>query len=124
MHESETFCALSCPPNDAGCLPSYGDSCPKLDLQVLNTTQKAIQVVSVQMFCHKFQNPAYGLSGFDNVGMGFLTIFTSITLEGWVDVMYQLNASWGVQWFNVIYFTLLIMFGSFFLLNLALAVIW
>jgi len=56
--------------------------------------------------------------------MAFLTIFTAITLEGWTDTMYALNASWGISVFNALYFIFLIMFGSFFLLNFALAVIW
>merc|ERR1719353_1006201 len=45
-----------------------------------------------------------------------------ITLEGWVDVMYliQDGYSW---WGSTIVFHLLILFGSLFVLNLALAVI-
>ena len=74
--------------------------------------------------CRYVENPNFGFTGFDNIGQAFLTIFTSITLEGWVDVMYGLNASWGIAPFNAFYFICLILFGSFFLLNLALAVIW
>jgi hypothetical protein len=37
---------------------------------------------------------------------------------------YTLNHTWGVPEFTTIYFIFLIMFGAFFMLNLALAVIW
>merc|ERR1719162_1012049 len=44
-------------------------------------------------------------------------------MEGWTDIMYQLQDSWsGVV--TALYFVFLILFGSFFLLNLTLAVIW
>ena len=38
--------------------------------------------------------------------------------------MYMLNATWGNDWFIVIYFVLLVAFGAFFVMNLAMAVIW
>ena len=50
-------------------------------------------------------------------------VFTSVTLEGWVDVMYALYASYGMNTLVSIYFLLLVVFGSFFVLNLAMAVI-
>jgi hypothetical protein len=36
----------------------------------------------------------------------------------------MLNASWGNDWFIVTYFVLLVGFGAFFVMNLAMAVIW
>ena len=36
----------------------------------------------------------------------------------------MLNATWGNDWFIVIYFVLLVAFGAFFVMNLAMAVIW
>ena len=68
--------------------------------------------------------PNYGFTNFDNIGYGVLTVFTSITLEGWTDVMYMLFDTFGRGYIVVPYFILLILFGSFFLVNLALAVIW
>ena len=65
----------------------------------------------------------FGFLNFDNMASGFLTIFQCITMEGWTDIMYQLQDSWsGVV--TALYFVCLILFGSFFLLNLTLAVIW
>ena len=64
----------------------------------------------------------YGYLGFDNMLQAFLTIFQSITEEGWVDIMYpimdSINAISGAM-----YFILMILFGSFLLLNLTLAVL-
>ncbi len=65
-----------------------------------------------------------GFCNFDNIGLASLTILTVISLEGWTAVMYQLNHTWGIPAFTTLYFLALVMFGSFFMLNLALAVIW
>jgi len=67
-------------------------------------------------------NPNYGHTNFDNILSGLLTIFVAVTLEGWVDVMYMLQDTSGF-WTSTIYFHLLIILGSLFTLNLALAVI-
>ena len=63
-----------------------------------------------------------GITGYDNIGQSMLTVFVSVTLEGWVDVMYlyQDTYSWGV---SSIYHILLILLGSCFCFQLALAVI-
>jgi len=64
----------------------------------------------------------YGITTFDNLGTSILTIFQVITLEGWVSIMYNLQdavSTWGAA----LYFVALVMIGSFFLLNMILAVI-
>jgi len=66
--------------------------------------------------------PNYSITSFDNIPIGFLTLFVAITLEGWVDVMYLIQD--GYSWVGgCLYFCMLIIFGSLFTLNLALAVI-
>ena len=45
-----------------------------------------------------------------------------ITLEGWTKIMYNLMDS-DISWMAVIFSILLIMIGSFFLLNVILAVL-
>lgn len=35
----------------------------------------------------------WGYTTFDNMGLAFLTIFQSITLEGWSDILYQVRTS-------------------------------
>jgi hypothetical protein len=65
----------------------------------------------------------WGFLNFDEFGSAFLTIFQCVTMEGWTDVMYQLQDSWGGL-ITALYFVFLILFGSFFVLNLMLAVIW
>ncbi|KAL4124998.1 hypothetical protein PRIC2_008589 [Phytophthora ramorum] len=65
----------------------------------------------------------WGFTNFDNIGSASLTIFQCITREGWSDIMYMLqDAGYGAV--AVIYFVSFIIFGSFFMLNLTLAVIW
>ena len=65
----------------------------------------------------------FGTGSFDNIGTAMISIFTSITLEGWVDIAYRLFDSFGLPVLTAIYFVMMILLGSMFLLNLALAVI-
>ena len=51
-----------------------------------------------------------------------LTIFQMITLEGWTTIMYNLMDS-NIWWMAIIFCVLLIVIGSFFLLNVILAVL-
>jgi hypothetical protein len=63
----------------------------------------------------------YGFLHFDDIGIGILSIFRVVTLEGWSYVMYNYMDSVGL--FSSFYFPLVVLLGSFFLLNLFLAVI-
>jgi len=65
---------------------------------------------------------SWGYVTFDHLGAALLTIFQSVTMEGWVDVMYIYMDSFNATAAALI-FLLLILFGSFFMLNLMLAVI-
>jgi large-conductance mechanosensitive channel len=63
-----------------------------------------------------------GLIHFDDIGHACLTLFQCITMEGWTDVMYHLEDGWS-RWGSRVYFILVIIVGSWFVINLALAVI-
>ena len=39
-----------------------------------------------------WDGPNDGITNFDNFGLAMLTVFQCITLEGWTDVLYQVNA--------------------------------
>ena len=65
---------------------------------------------------------SYGIITFDNIGVALITIFQMITLEGWTDLMYNLSDA-SLPWMAVAFCCLLVMIGSFFLLNVILAVI-
>jgi hypothetical protein len=64
----------------------------------------------------------YGIITFDNIVEGMITIFQVITLEGWSTLMYNLSDA-SPQWMSEIFCILLVLVGSFFLLNVILAVI-
>ncbi|XP_048080175.2 voltage-dependent T-type calcium channel subunit alpha-1G isoform X21 [Ursus arctos] len=66
-------------------------------------------------------NPFKGAINFDNIGYAWIAIFQVITLEGWVDIMYFVMDAH--SFYNFIYFILLIIVGSFFMINLCLVVI-
>merc|ERR1711865_748181 len=64
----------------------------------------------------------FGYTTFDNLLVAFLTIFQCVTEEGWVDIMYQIQDGFnGIA--GAVVFILLLVFGSFLLLNLTLAVL-
>ncbi|XP_036616719.1 voltage-dependent T-type calcium channel subunit alpha-1I [Trichosurus vulpecula] len=86
-------------------------------------------------------NPHKGAINFDNIGYAWIVIFQAqptglplsllpslplgppqvITLEGWVEIMYYVMDAH--SFYNFIYFILLIIVGSFFMINLCLVVI-
>ena len=65
----------------------------------------------------------WGVPVFDNLGLAMLAIFQSLTLEGWVDILYTV-----ADGFNfivaAILFVAVVLFGAFLIMNLTLAVIW
>lgn len=67
-------------------------------------------------------NPNHGVTNFDDIGHAFLSIFVAITLEGWVDLMYNMQDAYSDA-VSTIFFLLLILLGALFVLNLALAVV-
>uniref|UniRef100_A0A3B3STK5 Voltage-dependent N-type calcium channel subunit alpha n=1 Tax=Paramormyrops kingsleyae TaxID=1676925 RepID=A0A3B3STK5_9TELE len=66
--------------------------------------------------------PNFGITNFDNILFAVLTVFQCITMEGWVDILYNANDASGNMW-NWMYFIPLIIIGSFFMLNLVLGVL-
>ena len=68
-----------------------------------------------------FRNPNFGATDFDVIFAALMTVFQCITMEGWNDT--QLNSIRAYGSFCAIYFTLLVLIGSFFLVNFTLAVI-
>lgn len=71
---------------------------------------------------NKADLPNFGLTTFDNIIWASLTIFQCITMEGWTTIMYLMMDS--VNPWSWIYFVAMIIFGSFFAVNLALAVLY
>uniref|UniRef100_A0A672Y8E4 Calcium voltage-gated channel subunit alpha1 I n=1 Tax=Sphaeramia orbicularis TaxID=375764 RepID=A0A672Y8E4_9TELE len=72
--------------------------------------------------CHTgYTNPHKGAINFDNIAYAWIVIFQVITLEGWVEIMYYVMDAH--SFYNFIYFILLIIVGSFFMINLCLVVI-
>jgi len=70
--------------------------------------------------CREFwEGPNFGITNFDNFGLSMLTVFQCVTLEGWTDVLYWVNDAMGNSW-PWIYFVTLVLFGTFFILNLVL----
>lgn len=50
-----------------------------------------------------------------------LNIFIIITLEGWTDIMYKIRRATGT-FANDVYFFIVVIIGSFFIINLMIAV--
>lgn len=69
-----------------------------------------------------WEGPNYGITNFDNFGLAMLTVFQCITLEGWTDVLYWVQDSFGNTW-QWIYFVSMVILGAFFVMNLILGVL-
>ncbi|XP_067128742.1 voltage-dependent T-type calcium channel subunit alpha-1G-like isoform X2 [Centruroides vittatus] len=67
------------------------------------------------------RNPFQGAISFDNIGLAWVAIFLVISLEGWTDIMYYIQDAH--SFWDWTYFVLLIVIGSFFMINLCLVVI-
>ena len=64
----------------------------------------------------------YGVGVFDNIFESLFSVFQMISMDSWTLIMYNLMDG-GQTWMAIIYSNFIIVFGSFFLLNLILAVI-
>jgi Ion transport protein len=62
------------------------------------------------------------LQSFNNLLISLPTIFQALTLEGWVDAMYNLMDA-GNTYSAPLYYLVIVIFGAFFLMNLILAAI-
>ncbi|XP_075458512.1 voltage-dependent L-type calcium channel subunit alpha-1C isoform X2 [Ascaphus truei] len=69
-----------------------------------------------------WDGPKHGITNFDNFAFAMLTVFQCITMEGWTDVLYWMQDAMGYE-LPCVYFVSLVIFGSFFVLNLVLGVL-
>ncbi|CAM9274822.1 unnamed protein product, partial [Heterosigma akashiwo] len=63
----------------------------------------------------------WGFTNFDNILYAFITIFQSVTMEGWSSIMFMTQDAAPAA--TGLFFVVLIIFGSFLVLNLLLAVL-
>ena len=59
---------------------------------------------------------------FDNIGKALLTEFGILTNDDWATILFNVMDA-ELPWLAAIYFCFLVIFGSFFLVNIILAVI-
>uniref|UniRef100_A0AAR5PWD0 Voltage-dependent L-type calcium channel subunit alpha n=1 Tax=Dendroctonus ponderosae TaxID=77166 RepID=A0AAR5PWD0_DENPD len=69
-----------------------------------------------------WEGPNSGITNFDNFGLAMLTVFQCITLEGWTDVLYNIQDALGREW-QWSYFVSMVILGAFFVMNLILGVL-
>ncbi|XP_076261445.1 ca[2+]-channel protein alpha[[1]] subunit D isoform X10 [Rhynchophorus ferrugineus] len=70
----------------------------------------------------EWEGPNSGITNFDNFGLAMLTVFQCITLEGWTDVLYNIQDALGREW-QWSYFVSMVILGAFFVMNLILGVL-
>ncbi|XP_044589495.1 muscle calcium channel subunit alpha-1 isoform X8 [Cotesia glomerata] len=77
-----------------------------------------------EYFCSRqyWEGPNDGITNFDNFGLAMLTVFQCITLEGWTDVLYDIEDAMGSTW-QWLYFISMVILGAFFVMNLILGVL-
>ena len=66
---------------------------------------------------------SWGLTSFDNLPSTFLSIFQCITLEGWSEIMYQVQDAYSMP-ISSLFFFFLTLIGAFFMINFTLAVLY
>ena len=64
----------------------------------------------------------YGFTNFNNLLESLFTIYQCITLEGWTKIMYNLMDTEQPNWLVVLFFVLLVIICSLFMLNVVLAI--
>uniref|UniRef100_A0A7S1IVH8 Ion transport domain-containing protein n=1 Tax=Eutreptiella gymnastica TaxID=73025 RepID=A0A7S1IVH8_9EUGL len=96
--------------------------------QVCNPTESDNGYLELQGYqcpwgytCSIVENPNYGKTSFDNIGIALLTLFTMVTTEWWTVVMYDVQN--GISGWYWPYFVLLMLLGAFFVINLCLVII-
>ena len=96
---------------------------PDINNQVFCNSDNDCPNINNSVFiCGKMiENPNWGVTNFDTLPSALLMVFQIVTLEGWGDIQYYLSKTFNP--FASIYFLILIITGSFFFLNLTLAVI-
>ncbi|XP_034935060.1 muscle calcium channel subunit alpha-1 isoform X4 [Chelonus insularis] len=77
-----------------------------------------------EYYCSRqyWEGPNHGITNFDNFGLAMLTVFQCITLEGWTDVLYDIEDAMGSTW-QWLYFISMVILGAFFVMNLILGVL-
>jgi hypothetical protein len=71
--------------------------------------------------CLERLNPNGGLTNFDNLASASLTVFSLFTLDHWSDVMYLVNDATQNTNYDI-FFILIVLMGSFFIVNMVTAV--
>lgn len=71
---------------------------------------------------NKNANIFFDVLNFNDVSAGLISIFVTLTLEGWSTLMYNYMDS-QIEYISMFFFVFLVIFGSFFSLNLVLATI-
>jgi hypothetical protein len=123
--DTERLCSLvegegiyMCPAGLTCGSPSHSSSLPK----PMKLDYELIAPLMVTEDRSNDENIAYDLSNFNNLIWSMVTIFVMITLEGWTGLMYNLSDA-SMAWMSIAFCILLVVVGSFFLLNVILAVI-
>ncbi|XP_043279839.1 muscle calcium channel subunit alpha-1 isoform X13 [Venturia canescens] len=77
-----------------------------------------------EYYCSRryWEGPNNGITNFDNFGLAMLTVFQCVTLEGWTDVLYDIEDAMGSTW-QWLYFISMVILGAFFVMNLILGVL-
>lgn len=103
-----------------------GDLCPVLIAPFVNTSSSSSSLFYnwTETSCRNTDAFASAEVNYDNVLYGMLNAFTFITTEGWSQAMYAVWHHFGYPELVSTIFVIHVFFGSAFVLELALAVLW
>jgi Ion transport protein len=128
MSPSMQPCAMSCDQFKGYlCTPTYGASCGAYPAPIMSydaTGNITFINTMVNTTCLRFQNPDWGQTSFDNIAYAMLTSYVLVTTEGWTSTLYTLQDQWGLYALVAGLFIFHVMLGSYFILELTLAVMF
>jgi len=112
-------CFTTVPPASAGFV--LDEDTYTLDGFCSTTPDFAYQCPPSETCAARALDPQYGWVSFDNIFLAFLAIYNVISMSNWAPLSYQIADATGS--ISVIFFVSLILFGTFFSINIVLAVV-
>lgn len=95
----------------------YGNFCTKTSCPTTDQNGNPITLICAK----NNSNPDFGTTSFDNIFSSFLMVYVVTSLEGWTNIMSQVQMSF--TYYSFFYFLVVVFICAFFLINLTLAVI-
>ena len=119
-----TQCALPCDARTSAvsCVRAFGDTCSQTFVPGFSAFNSS-RTLSVAQACVAGANPQYGEQSFDDFGRALMSVFQSMTTEGWFELSSRLRSTYGSDAAVIIFFLALIGLCSYWILSISAAIV-